>query len=281
MPATARGYRVYPGASAFFAVPLKNRLRAHPEWLALVLAACGWVAFALLAGWLSQPTRIGTPGAGGPSGAPHHLGEPLPGLVDATSLTSAPHPAQSFALALLIWLTMCIAMMIPTATNPIRYVAFASHVHRRQRVVLFFVAGYLAAWLPVGAGVALAQTLLPRVPGLAAISLLVVAALWEVTGIKRRALLRCHRTAPIRFRAWAAYRSALSYGLRNGRTCTIACGPAMVAVMLIGHPVALTVGVAGAMFAEKFLVKGQRLTPWMAAAGLLAAAVAAPVGWAT
>ena len=51
--------------------------------------------------------------------------------------------------------------------------------------------------------------------------------------------------------------------------------------MLVGHPVVLTVSVAAAMFAEKFLVKGQRLTPWMAAAGLLAAAVAALVGWTT
>lgn len=279
MPATARGPRVHPGARAFFAVPLKDRLRAHPEWLALVLAACGWAVFALLAGGLFDVTPDRSPGEGVPSGGAHHRAEPLSGLPDATSLIWAPHPARSFALALIIWLTMCIAMMIPTAIQPIRYVAFASRVHRRQRVVLFFVAGFLAAWLPVGAGVALAQALLPRITGLAAISLLVVAALWEVTSIKRRALLRCHRTAPIRFRGWAAYRSALSYGLRNGRTCTIACGPAMVAVMLVGHPVVLTVGVAAAMFAEKFLVKGQRLTPWIAAAGLLAAAVAAPAGW--
>ncbi len=270
---------MHRGARAFFAVPLKNRLRAHPEWLALVLAACGWVAFAVLAGWLLDGTRGGVSGAGVPNGV-HHLAVALPGFSDATSRASEPHPAQSFALALLIWLTMCIAMMIPTATQPIRYVAFASQVHRRQRVVLFFIAGFLAAWLPVGAAVALAQALLPRVPGLATIGLLVVAALWEVTVIKRRALLNCHRTAPIRFRGWAAYRSALSYGLRNGRTCTIACGPAMAAVMLIGHPVALSLGVAGAMFAEKFLVKGPQLTPWMAAAGLLAAAMAARAGWA-
>jgi predicted metal-binding membrane protein len=283
MPATARQLRLHPGVGAFLAFPLKERLRALPEWLALVVAASGWAAFALLAGGLFGVTGDGTAGAGSGlwNGGAHHVTEPPPGASNATSPTGIRQPAQSFAFALAIWVTMCIAMMIPTATHPTRYVAFASQIDRRQRVVVFFLAGFLAAWLPLGVGIAIVASLLPRVTGLGAITLLVGAALWEITGFKRRALFRCHRTAPIRFRGRAAYRSAMSYGLRNGRSCTIACGPAMVAVMLIGHPVVLTVGVAAAMFAEKFLTKGQRLTPWIAAAGLFAAAVAAPVGWTT
>jgi predicted metal-binding membrane protein len=223
---------------------LARLLYRRPEWGVLAAAAVGWVVM--------------VPIVWGGQGSGHHRGAPVAPLALA---------GQS----LLTFLIMTAAMMLPTTVPAVRYIAFASSRRRRQRSVAWFCAGYVASWLPLGLALAVAHAALPAigVPGMAlAIAL---TAGWELTPVKRRALRRCHRTYPVRFRGWAADRSAASFGWRHGLTCVVAGGPMMAALMLLGHPVVLTLLVAGVMLAQQALVRPERWTGLVALTGLIGA----------
>ena len=218
----------------------------RPEWSVLAAAAAGWVLLSGLVWW--------------PAGhAGHH------------------HPA------LLGWLLMTVAMMLPTTVPAVRYVAFASRRRRRQRSILAFCLGYLASWLALGGVVSavLALTagpLLARPDPLTTAIAQAVAAGWELTGWKRLALRRCHRTYPIRFRGFAADASAAAYGLRHGLTCLGACGPAMTALMVAGHPLVLTAVVSALMFAQLMLRESERWRPAVAVGGVAGALLVLGIG---
>ncbi|GAA2108528.1 DUF2182 domain-containing protein [Microlunatus panaciterrae] len=248
-------------------VAAADLLRRRPEWLVLVLAGIGWLLMVPLL-WSHPETSM--PGMAAPMAghdhAAHQHGITTSPAEAATSPLIMVQLGQ-LAAALLGWLVMAGAMMLPTAVPAIRYVAFSSRRDRRQYPVLAFVVGFLLAWTPLGLVASLGHLLAQ--PGSTALTAaaVAVAAGWELTRMKHRGLLRCHRTEPIRFSGWAALRSSAAFGWRNGCSCVLACGPAMLALMLAGHPVVLTLVVAVIMFAEKMLRRGWRLTAAVAAAG--------------
>lgn len=177
---------------------------------------------------------------------------------------------------LLTWVVMVPAMMLPTTVPHVRYVGFGTRAGRVQRSILLFVLGYLTSWLVPG-------LLLAAVPLPASASVLAVAALaagaWEMTPVKRRALLRCCRTWPVRYAGPAADASAVEYGMRHALGCVVISGPAMAVLMLAGHPWWATVALAIVMAAQKLLTRPQRWRALVAlawlAAGFAAAGVAA------
>jgi predicted metal-binding membrane protein len=223
----------------------------HPEWAVLGVSLLGWVLLARFT-WLPPMMR-----------------NPMPGMEHA-------HPtvgggiAAAFGHELLAWVLMLIAMMLPTTVPAVRYVAFASRRARRQRSVLAFGLGYLAAWLPLGVLVSLLLAVLPpfgAVPVAIAIGL---AGAWELTPAKRLALRCCHRTSPVRFDGLAADRSAAGFGWKHGRTCVLIGGPAMIALAALRHPAIATVIVAVIMFGQKIIRRSERWTPGVAVGGVLA-----------
>ncbi|HEX9992062.1 MAG TPA: DUF2182 domain-containing protein [Acidimicrobiales bacterium] len=221
-----------------------SRLAAfHPEW---------WVAPAAALSWAALPALVGGP-AHGAHGAPPGLARPAAG-----------------------WVVMTVAMMLPAAAPGVRRVALASRRRRRNLAMAEFAAGHVGAWLP---GAALAVWWHAAGPGPSAVlvaGLLAAAAAWELSPAKRRALLACRRSVPLRPRGWAAHRSCLAYGARSGGWCVASCGPAMAAVVGAGHHAALMVPVAAAMVAEKVWVRGERFRPGVALGlGLAAVAVLA------
>ena len=50
------------------------------------------------------------------------------------------------------WLLMIGAMMVPLTTHPIRHVVHRSFRRRRHAVRAFFLMGYVAPWIALGAG---------------------------------------------------------------------------------------------------------------------------------
>lgn len=245
---------------------MNSRLRLHPEWPVYVVAAVAWVAFAALV-WRNPAGRFpGLPAV--------HVHMPAP-LDASATVTSAGISAASVAFGLAVWMLMVAAMMFPSAADAFAYVAVSSARRRRFRVAFTFLAGFTAAWLPLGVVAALVHATLPRVAGLAAVGLVALAALWELTAAKRRAVLRCRRTSPIRFGGWGAYASSARYGWRNGLACVVSCGPWMLVLVILGHPLLLTVAVAAALYLEKRYRTGTALAPYIAAGGLVAAAFVA------
>jgi len=129
-------------------------------------------------------------------------------------------------------------MMPPPAIPLIRHVAVRSFAVRRRRAVAAFLVGALGVWLllgfvglPILAGASLS---LFGDPAVAACGFL-GAALWQLTPMKRRALLRCHRTFPLTPIGWRADRDCAGYGFAYGRDCVASCWAMMLATVLASH----------------------------------------------
>lgn len=236
-------------------------LNRRPEWLIATIALCSWPALIPLL-WSGPPH--------GHHGTDHHTTHDH---VSHTPTAQAPSVTSTAGVALAVWVLMTVAMMLPTAIPAIRYTAFATHHRRRQRSVLLFALGFVAAWLPLAVP-AVAWHLSGREPTVTVTAVtIILVSMWELTRTKRRALLRCHRTAPVRFTGRPADRSALAFGVTQGMTCVLTCGPAMLALMILNHPVVATILVAAAMPAQKILRWGIPLRVPFAAAGLGVAAI--------
>ena len=223
----------------------------HPEWAPLGVSLIGWVLLARLA-WLPPVT-----------------GAPMPGM-DHVHLAVGGGFWALFGHELLAWTLMLLAMMLPTTVPAVRYVAFASRRARRQRSVVAFTLGYLAAWLTLGVLVSLLLATLPPLGTVPVAIGIALAGAWELTPVKRVALRRCHRTSPVRFDGLAADRSAASFGWKHGRTCVLIGGPAMIALTALGHPAIATVIVAVIMFGQKIIRRSDRWTPGVAVGGVVA-----------
>jgi predicted metal-binding membrane protein len=133
------------------------------------------------------------------------------------------------------------------------------------------VAERFAAFMRPGA---LALAALPPL-GLGAGVLLAVAATWELTSWKWRAVRRCHLIQPMPPRGAAADAACAREGLRYGARCVGACWAPMLAMVAAGH---LAVGLMAlltlVLSAEKIVVRSARLRG-PAAAALAGAAVLA------
>lgn len=228
----------------------------HPEWWALVLAVICWVV-------------VGSDIAAGHGGAlsvghDHSAGAPAPVALTWASVTVG-------------WGAMTIAMMTPSTLPDVRYVARASLRARRDRSIALFFVGFISIWLPgaVAAGF-LSGGLSAQVAALP-IGAFAVAAAWEFTGMKRRALLACRRTTSIRSSGWNADRSCLRFGVLRGWTCMASCGPAMLALMTLRHAIIPMLAVGIALHVRKIAVNGHR-HPRATASVLLATGGAGVLG---
>lgn len=161
-----------------------------------------------------------------------------------------------------IWVTMTAAMMLPTAVP---------HVARLARALPFAI-GYLAVWTVFGLAAyglyELASSLetgwlaWDEAGPYAAGGLVVVAGLYELTPLKRRSLRRCRST----HRDVGAFGS----GLRHGLDCVGCSGGLMVVLFAVGVMSLVWMAVvAAAIFAEKILPQGQRLSRAIAVALLV------------
>lgn len=173
---------------------------------------------------------------------------------------------------LLEWVLMTLAMVPPLAIPLTRHVAARSFADRRERATIGFLGGAVFAWLLAGLVALPLIQLVPASwhgsPGLGASAFLFAAA-WQLTPCKRRALLRCHRTAPLEPLGWRADRDCARFGFGYGRACVASCGVMMFASMLVTHSLGSALWIQAVAFAER---RSRRAGPWVSA-GLLA-------GWA-
>ncbi len=155
------------------------------------------------------------------------------------------------------WTLMIVAMMFPLLVPMIGHVAARSYAFRRERSVALFVAGYALTW---AAAVAIASIVLVvaragfALSGLASFGGLIgcaLAALWQISAAKARAINRCHGTAPLRPAGFAADRDAIRFGLLHGSRCARACLPTMVLPLLGSHGIGAMAIIFAILLAER------------------------------
>jgi predicted metal-binding membrane protein len=183
--------------------------------------------------------------------------------------------------ALLHWLLMVAAMMLPLTAMALRHVALRSFRARRGWAMAVFIAGYALVWLaavPVYAAAAFAGRMLAgewtMLPLGAALAL---TAFWQAMPAKRRALRRCHRTAPLAPSGWQADRDAFGFGLDHGRACLASCWPLMLVAVAAGHQPAVMLAAGLFALVERRLLapEPRRSAGPFAAAAMLCLAIAA------
>lgn len=175
-----------------------------------------------------------------------------------------------------VWATMMAAMMLPTLAPAAA--SFATSVRRELSRLLLFTCGYLLVWSAAGIaaygvfelGRALFAAPLAWHGGgrwLAA-GVLALAALYQLTPLKRACLTRCR--SPLRRadgRVRETRRGAVALGLRTGSWCVGCSWALMAALFALGVMSLVWMGLIAV------LVAAEKITPWAHGSRLLAAGV--------
>lgn len=226
-------------------------LRRHPEWPVTALVAAAWIALAA--------------GAGGAHGVRDH--------------GAAGHAAHGGAVlgALPGWTLMVVAMMVPLALPAVRQVALDSVRSRRRRAIALFLATYVAAWAIVGLAALGAVHLLAEAGAgerLLLAAALGVAAGWQLTRGKRRALFACAVTRALPPAGRRADVACVRAATLRARREIASCWALMLVMAVAGHANLLwMVALSAIVLGEAFTGAGAR--GLRASAGALAAAALA------
>jgi predicted metal-binding membrane protein len=175
-----------------------------------------------------------------------------------------------------VWATMMAAMMLPSLAPTAA--VFAATVRRDVSRVLLFAAGYLLLWSAAGIGAyglfelgrsLFAGSLAWHSGGRwVAAGVLALAALYQLTPLKRASLLRCRE--PLRFldTSWQNTRQgALVVGLRHGGWCFGCSWALMAALFALGVMSITWMGLIAV------LVALEKIGPWGRGARLATAGV--------
>lgn len=201
----------------------------HPHWWAVVLCAAVWVL--LIARWWRG--------------------------------------AHIHGFALIDWALMIVAMMLPLVFDHLRVAAARSLWPRRHRAMLGFLCGYAAIWLLVGVALSIVMAAIGIVPHLMphgaggsswTAAAFVGAAAWQLSPLKRRALIACHRTVPLAPHGWRAHRDCVRYGWIIGCSCLMSCALLMLACALAGHSLPAMLAATGVAGAERVSARADAWT---------------------
>jgi predicted metal-binding membrane protein len=198
------------------------------------------VELAIAAAWIVVGASMEGPGAAGASpGAPSSWLCTL----NMSGMTPSAGSARSgllthqgaIAAGLPMWGLMATAMMLPTALPAVRHVHASSVYWRRRRATVEFAVVYIGIWAAFGAAVlGLLSSQLPSYPGPTGGALLALAALWQLTPLKRRALWACHQGRTLPPHGWRATLGVVRFGLLNGTACLGSCWALMLTTAVAG-----------------------------------------------
>jgi predicted metal-binding membrane protein len=186
-----------------------------------------------------------------------------------------------------MWIIMMVAMMTPSAAPMV--LVFAAFVEKRRREgrryvsTIIFLTGYLSVWAAFSVVATAAQWALHSVallspmmvstsPYLGA-SLLVCAAVFQWTQLKRACLAHCRSPQGFFLAHWSPGRwGAFLMGLHHGAYCVGCCWALMALLFVAGVMNLLWVGILSAfVMAEKILPRGELVSRSASAVLLLIA----------
>ena len=180
-------------------------------------------------------------------------------------------PLGTFAFFITTWVVMMAAMMFPSV-GPMVHMYVNIQRGRRSRGMSApvgatgcFVAGYLVVWSAAGvaaylafkAGARLGATSINWTNGgqWIAAGVLVVAAIYEVTPLKRACLSHCRSPISFVLGSWRGGRQgAVQMGIKHGAWCLGCCWALMAALFALGvMSLAWMTVIAGLIAVEKLL----------------------------
>ena len=175
-----------------------------------------------------------------------------------------------------VWVTMMAAMMLPAVLPVVLLYARVSSERTRRGVAAVgtpvFLAGYLAVWTAFGiVAYAIARLIVAQHFGFlqwdqhgryVAAGAIGFAALYQLTPLKRVCLRHCRSPLSLVLGHWREGRfGAVRMGVEHGGWCVGCCWGLMLALFAVGvMSIAWMVIIAAAIFVEKVLPRGERLT---------------------
>lgn len=207
--------------------------------IAAAIILLSWLGFALLPQHGGSHTEA--------PAAQHMQGMHHPGM--APMATPVVHQPVLW-IAIVSWIVMTVAMMGPATLPAIEYVGKQG----RGGAVAVYAVVWLAIWSVVGVVISLVQ---PRLSHLDKwwlfAGLLLAAASWQFSAVKRLALRDCH--CPTQFPT-PVLKGALRFGAFSGTACVGSCWAMMLAMALapaahLVWMVPLTVAVTYERFAQR------------------------------
>lgn len=268
-----------------------NVARAPRTAVNLTLCTAVLLAWTILAAMAVRGADGGTPGDVLLRELPSL---PLPGFLGRfLGLCLAPAPLDNAfgpqaAALVLMWFLMAVAMMLPSAAPMIRtYCEIADTARTRHEPVvhpLVLVSGYLSAWLAASIGFA-AMTLvihafapparmLDPVRGIAGAGALLVAGLYQFSGLKEACLKKCRNPFPVLFANWSDRPARIHrLGVEQGIWCLGCCWALMLVMFSVGVMNIFWMALLG-LFAVIEKQTAGRLPTWLAGTILLVWAAA-------
>ncbi len=173
----------------------------------------------------------------------------IPGLSVTMMTPQASDLSQFFGL-FVMWAVMMSAMMLPTALPMILAYARMQGSDRQQGVSWFpvgiFSSGYVVAWAGFSLAAAALQTgvtglalmspmMMKIIPGPVAGVVLIVAGLYQFTGLKQSCLRQCRTPIGYLMTQWrVGHRGAYLMGWRHGLFCVGCCWALMGLLFVAG-----------------------------------------------
>jgi predicted metal-binding membrane protein len=236
-------------------------LRWRPEWGITVAVALAWIV--LLATHDHQYYGHVTLTQGPASGPQRGSGGLLVGLPG--------------------WALMAVAMMAPVTLPAVRHVGFNSIRRRRQWAMTLYFAVYTGVWVAFGVLALASERMAREALGLDRRILLTlalaVAAGWQVTRVKRRALFRCRRTVPLPPVGLLADAGCVRFALQQAWRCITSCWALMGVMAVVGHSdhsgLVWMTALTALVMVEELTLLGRRLLRSSAAALIAAAGLVA------
>jgi predicted metal-binding membrane protein len=153
----------------------------------------------------------------------------MPGMAAMPGMAGGGHgsPQHAVLMGLPMWVAMSAAMMLPGALLAVDHVAAASGSSQRPAISAFVIV-YLAVWAMFGLVVLGAVGVLGLPESIALAAALTVAAAWQLSPFKRRALREVHGSVRLPGSGWPAIRGAAGFGLRHGAACLRSCWALML-----------------------------------------------------
>jgi predicted metal-binding membrane protein len=175
--------------------------------------------------------------------------------------------AAEATVAILMWVAMVMAMMLPTAVPMLMSAAGTARRHERAAAPLMVLAGYLAVWIAFALVAAAAQMALTRLALLDAAmttasplfagAVFIAAGVYQFSPLKDRCVANCREPAP--FFA-AAEGGGFRLGLRQGRDCVGCCWAMMLLMFSVGTMNVLWMAGLGLVMAAEKIAGTPRLS---------------------
>jgi predicted metal-binding membrane protein len=187
----------------------------------------------------------------------------MPGMGGARTASATPTLlGADGAGAIGMWTLMVVAMMLPTALPAIRHVAANTLRWRRPRAMSAFALIYSLVWVAFGVLVrALSPLWASLSPREASAGALALAAGWQLTAPKRRAVRDCHRSAALPPTGPRATSGLVRFAWINSSACVRSCWAMMLAMGLATSAIVFwMLAIAGVVVTEKLAQRPRRAT---------------------